>query len=434
MASLIKKSNSPYWYAQFYTEQVKGEYKQHRISTRIRQSGLNKTDYLSNQKLARAEAEKIEERIKKKLPYNAQGREICDAVHAIMEKASMDALQGMLSVDKGKGYLVELTSLCSSEALVEHDLESWRDEFLRIKTTTDRISKASLAKYTQHFREFINRMSKDGKLKLMSVCSEDIENHKSELVAQGLSVGTVNAHLRSIKSYFKMAKKKNEITKSPADPVDFIKVKRADVLSRTPFKTDEINDLIAAAPSPEWKAFIKVGFYTGLRMGDISALKWSNITKDESGNHYISIVTEKTDEPVMIPLHSDELLKELRSLGDGIGIGEAPIFPALSQTQVGARDGLSKQFTDIMDHAKVGKGKVTEAGTAEDGKSRGRSRRQKSFHSLRGSFVSHLANADVPKEIRMKLTGHKDEGVHDIYTTIEAKTLKAGIQSLPQVG
>ncbi len=74
-----------------------------------------------------------------------------------------------------------------------------------------------------------------------------------------------------------MAKRKGEITKSPADPVDFIKSRSKDVLSRKPFNTDEINDLIAAATSPEWKAFIKMGFYTGLRMGDISSLKWSNI-------------------------------------------------------------------------------------------------------------------------------------------------------------
>ena len=429
MATIIKKANSPYWYAQFYTAKGDGEFKQHRASTKIRHKGLNRHDYRANEKAARAKADQLEERTKLKLPFNAQGREISEAVHAIMEQASKDALKGELSIDKGKGYLIELSSLCSTEELVEHDLSSWRDEFLRVKRETDRLSKSSLSKYTQHLREFVDCMTEAGKLKLLMVSSDDIRNHQRTLTKQGLAVGTINSHIKSIKSYFTRAQRNGLVATSPADPVDFITVKKKEVVSKAPFSTEEINALVLASASMEWKAFIKLGFYTGLRMGDIASLKWSNINQK---NKTIEIETSKTEAELSIPLFSDDLLKELRLLSEGIG--KAAVFPTLSKTKVGSRDGLSQQFTAIMDTAKVGRGELTEAAEVDGGKTRGRSRYQRSFHSLRGSFVSHLANMNVPKEMRMKLTGHKDEGVHDLYTTIEADTLRKHIESLPQVG
>lgn len=429
MATLIKRSQSPYWYAQFYTDGSGGEFRQHRVSTKIRHKGLNRKDYLANEKTAKRVAAQIEEEFKQDFRGNAQGREISVEVYDILKRASVEALKGELSVDKGKRYIVDLSALCSGEAIVEHDIETWRDEFVRIKQDVDRVSLASLSKYKQHLREFVEGMKARGKVKLTSISRDDLRGYQRELAAQGLSIATTNAHIKSIKAYFRKAVIEMLVTHSPADGVDLIKARKSEVANRKPFSTDEINSLIQAAPNGEWRTFIKMGFYTGLRLSDIAGLRWSNIDQE---NEVIEITTAKTEKEITIPIFSSELLLELRELNHGIG--EAPLFPTLSGLQVGSRTGLSQTFNIIMDSAGVSRGRCYEAASIDEGDTRGRSRHERGFHSLRGSFVSHLANSNVPKEIRMKLTGHDDSKVHDIYTTLEADTIRQHIQTLPSVG
>ena len=59
---------------------------------------------------------------------------------------------------------------------------------------------------------------------------------------------------------------------------------------------------------------------------------------------------------------------------------------------------------------------------------------KRTFHSLRHSFYSALANAGVSEEIRMKLTGHSSKGMNTRYTHLEVGTLKTAMTSLPLFG
>jgi integrase len=58
---------------------------------------------------------------------------------------------------------------------------------------------------------------------------------------------------------------------------------------------------------------------------------------------------------------------------------------------------------------------------------------KRSFHSLRHTFTSILANADIPEEVRMNLTGQKTSAVHANYTHFDAATLAAAIDKLPTI-
>jgi integrase len=57
----------------------------------------------------------------------------------------------------------------------------------------------------------------------------------------------------------------------------------------------------------------------------------------------------------------------------------------------------------------------------------------KSFHGLRHSFTSQLANSGVSAELRMKLTGHSSPETHRVYTHHELETLSRAIQTLPRL-
>ncbi len=62
-----------------------------------------------------------------------------------------------------------------------------------------------------------------------------------------------------------------------------------------------------------------------------------------------------------------------------------------------------------------------------------RAQHSRSFHSLRHSLTSTLANADVSEEIRRRITGHESAAVHSGYTHHERKTLARAVEKMPSV-
>ena len=55
---------------------------------------------------------------------------------------------------------------------------------------------------------------------------------------------------------------------------------------------------------------------------------------------------------------------------------------------------------------------------------------KRTFHSLRHSFNSALANAGVAEEIRMKLTEHQSRPMNECYTHLQVATLKSAVGTL----
>ena len=58
---------------------------------------------------------------------------------------------------------------------------------------------------------------------------------------------------------------------------------------------------------------------------------------------------------------------------------------------------------------------------------------RRTFHTLRHSFTSGLANAGVSPELRMKLTGHSSERVHRGYSHHDMEVLKAAMAKPPSL-
>jgi integrase len=119
------------------------------------------------------------------------------------------------------------------------------------------------------------------------------------------------------------------------------------------------------------------------------------------------------------------------------GAPEGPVFPELSKIPVKGRNGLSRRFKSIMENAGVPQEAGAKGQTAakqEPGSTRRHRVPERSFHSLRHTFTSWLANADVAPELRMKLTGHTTADVHAGYTHHELKTLADAVTRLPSLG
>jgi site-specific recombinase XerD len=64
----------------------------------------------------------------------------------------------------------------------------------------------------------------------------------------------------------------------------------------------------------------------------------------------------------------------------------------------------------------------------------GRKNSSLSFHSLRHSFNSAMANAGVSVEIRQKLIGHSSAQMNAQYTHHELEPLRAAVALIPSIG
>ena len=149
-------------------------------------------------------------------------------------------------------------------------------------------------------------------------------------------------------------------------------------------------------------------------------MRWQSIDFDADT---ICFTPSKTGREITLPLHQN--LKRALERGPR-GIGKAFLFPSLAGKGTGGAHGLSGRFTAIMERAGI-EGKIRRV--VENG--RGIS--SLSFHSLRHSFTSALANAGIAEEVRMKLTGHSTRDVHAKYSHHEMQLLRSAIAALPKI-
>jgi len=103
---------------------------------------------------------------------------------------------------------------------------------------------------------------------------------------------------------------------------------------------------------------------------------------------------------------------------------EAFVFPSLAARNISP---LSKHFRKLMVRAGIKQRVIRES----DGQ--GRRVNALSFHSLRHTFNSVLANAGVPEETRMALTGHTTRQMNQTYTHRELSIYRDAVAVLPRV-
>jgi integrase len=174
----------------------------------------------------------------------------------------------------------------------------------------------------------------------------------------------------------------------------------------------------------DWRGAILFAYYTGARLQDVANVTWNAI--DLPGKT-ITYRAQKTGKLVTIPLHP-ELETHLLEL-PGQDSGKAFVFPMLAGHNTGGRSGLSMTFSRIMERARIASAAIHEK--KKGGK--GRTVRALTFHSLRHSFNSAMANAGISQEVRMKLTGHSSADMNTGYTHLEMEPLRNAIASIPDI-
>jgi integrase len=102
----------------------------------------------------------------------------------------------------------------------------------------------------------------------------------------------------------------------------------------------------------------------------------------------------------------------------------AKLCPTLAAKSTGGNRGLSRMFQRVMAAAGI----YSDRGVEKRGK--GRQFKTLGFHSLRHTFVSELANADIPADVRRQISGHNDEKIHERYTHLDLDTKRRALAHL----
>ncbi len=316
--------------------------------------------------------------------------------------------------------VAEILERTTGETLNFFSARAWIAEWLAGKKGV--VTDGSFAKYKQVTTDFLTHLGARADLTIAGVSPKDVRSFRDSLIEGGISPSTVNQSIRKVLSApFTAAQRLGYV---PTNPCLAVELLRDDTdAERDVFTPEQVGQLVAAARD-DWKGVILIGYFTGLRLRDIANLTWGAVDF-QSGT--MRVKTGKTGAVLRLPLHAEVsawLLKEPR------GIAKAPIFPKLAGRVTGGLSGLSGHFRAIMEKAGV-KGRALRSAGENKG---GRNTSSLSFHCLRHSFVSALANAGVAPELRKKLSGHADDRSHSNYTHHELNALRGAVEKIPGLG
>lgn len=302
----------------------------------------------------------------------------------------------------------------TGEVLRNHSIAAWMREWMAGKEA--RKSASTAVRYGQIVEEFLTHLGDKANRSLTSLSTRDVQSFLTKRTKGGCSPTTVQLDGKILRTALNQARREGLIAINPAEAAE---LPEQDSVERGSFTGPEVKMLVDTAEG-EWKTLILLGYYSGARLSDCCRMEWENVDLTVAT---LTFRQAKTGHKLALPLHPD-LLTHL----DGLAGTDKPdryIMPHMAELKPGGRHGLSEGFKRIVRKSGL------DLQTVQGGGMRKISRR--TFHALRHSFTSALANAGVIPELRMKLTGHTTESVYRGYTHHELDTLRAAVSKLPSL-
>ena len=254
---------------------------------------------------------------------------------------------------------------------------------------------------------------------------QDISTLRKQIVAQyrnerlrHVSATTTNMDLAFVKRILASAKREGYLSDNPAEAIEPAKTTNVDV--RRPFTIGELKVLLEVA-TPEWQSLIKFGLYTGQRLGDLAALTWASIDLERGT---ITFKPRKTGRVAVIPI-AEPLRAHILILRSGDN-PRAPLHPRAAKMAVNR---LSPEFGDLLTN--VGLREIRKpAGRGPGGR---REAHELSFHCLRWTCNTLLKEAGIPQAVVMELIGHQTSSMSAHYTAVGIEALRKAAAALPEI-
>ncbi len=413
--SLHRRPSSPYYNVSFRLPDpaTPGAFKQYTRSTKQTTKAEAKKAALAMVEAAEGEAGAGTER----------GRKI----YAILTEAAQKAEAGTLNVAEGQRFLARMMEAAGGGEFKKYTVRDWLTEWLAGKTseiakTGKRARGKAFSENTHdrysaivdHLLNWLPEEKANGSI--LALSAEDVTRWRDVLAAEGRGASTVNLSIKILRAALNAAKDRGYVLANATMGVPLLAESEP---IRAIFTPEHVNSLLDAAEG-EWKGVILAGYFTGASLGDLVRLQWRQV---DLATGALSYVRRKTGAGVVVPIHPElsEWLEAQPSADDP----EEYVFPSLARRAVSGANGLSRSFGRIMTRAKI------TGETAKPKGKAGKTRNALSFHCLRHSFVSGLANAGVGVEMRQALAGHASAEMNLKYTHREIESLREAMKDFP---
>ncbi len=245
-----------------------------------------------------------------------------------------------------------------------------------------------------------------GNRRLNSIKQTDIEDYQDEREGQGVAPGTIDLEVNKVKTMVTKAFDNDLIDGRILKPFRMTKRKlqRGENARKRLITITEYLKLIDEA-KPHFKAVLTVAFNTGMRTGELKALRWSYIDRK---NRFIRLPAEipKERKEKNIPIN--------RNVWDVLNSLPRALKHDFVFTYLGQPLTHNKGFKQILENT-CNRAKVPYSQKTPDGII---------FHDIRRTVKTNMLNAGMDKPHRDTILGHSLKGmdVHYIIPTDESLT------------
>ncbi|WP_019240555.1 MULTISPECIES: site-specific integrase [Bacillus] len=266
--------------------------------------------------------------------------------------------------------------------------------------------------------------------KVNDIKTFDVQQFLSNKAKDGLSPATVKVIKNTLSKAFQTAIDWELTRKNPTERVKCPSIEKKEKETWNP---DEVKKFLNACDELRWKVAFSLAIHTGMRRGEILALKWDTINFEEQtikiveslaytkeqGLYFKSPKTTNSIREVVIPASLVSLLKELQHEQKKMKLRMGPAFHHYNLV-VSTADGkpihprnLARTFTQLINKAGV---------------------KRISLHGLRHTNATILMKQGVNPKIVSERLGHANVGITlDIYSHTDLKMQQDTASKLEEI-
>lgn len=255
----------------------------------------------------------------------------------------------------------------------------------------------------------------------INITTDRIREFITKRQHEGAPNSTINRSLAALRRMFSLAKEDSKVREVPHVPMLKEPPARRGFLEHSEFQ-----QLRQALPE-HLRPVVTLGFYTGMRLGEIKKLRWENINL---GDNQIRLDpgTTKNDEARVIPLMGElppmlKILRKSASNSDLVFVRKGKQLVSFrkawlrSCVQTGLGKVTCRTCETILDanrfcsmcNQKIAVSKALYSGLI--------------FHDLRRTGVRNLVRAGVPERVAQAISGHKTRAVFERYNIVSERDL-----------
>lgn len=236
--------------------------------------------------------------------------------------------------------------------------------------------------------------------KVARITPPKISKYKDKRLDQGAANATINRELAALKRMLRLGYNAEKVNRVP-----HIELLTEDNVREGFFTEIEFEELRAALPS-YLQGFVSFGYLTGWRIEEVAGLEWSRIDINNNSIRLKAIVTKNKKarymkmEPALLEVIQERLANKQ---GDFVFHKEGKRIKDIrgAWNRACRETGLGYGYRLTIKYAEKWKAKGLPAGPI--------------FHDFRRSAVMNMTSAGVPRNIAMKISGHKTESVFNRY-------------------